>query len=584
MGATKVKQIQPGIPRWRFALVAACLVVMCGALVVHLAKLQVVPSEDRGFEFLQEEGRARTLRTESIAAYRGSIVDRNGEQLAVSTPVSTVWANPKQLAQAADRLPQLASALGMSEKALRAKLKNYRNKEFMYLKRRVDPSEAQQVLALDVPGVFERSEYRRYYPAGEVAAHIVGFTDIDDRGQEGMELAFDEWLNGTPGKKRVVKDLKGRVVQDLALLEEAQPGGNLQLTIDLRLQYLAYRELKAAVAENNASSGSMVILDADTGDVLAMVNQPSFNPNDRKTAKPGTTRNRAITDQIEPGSVMKALTMMAALESGRFTPASVFQTSPGWIHIGGKTFKDPVNYGSLDLAGILMKSSQVGTTKLAMELEPDAVRDLFYRAGLGESVGTGFPGESAGKLPSRTRWHPVERANFAFGYGLTVSALQLAQAYNVIANKGVKKSVNLVVGDAAVHTEEQVVEEKVAKQVVRMMTTVTGDAGTGKRARVEGYTVAGKTGTARKVTSKGYSEDRHRSVFAGFIPADEPRLVAAIVVEDPGNEKYHGGDVAAPVFGKVMESAMRMLGESPESDRDPAKQLAAQVQKRETAI
>lgn len=581
MGATKKQQIQPGIARWRFALVAVLLCLLALALVVHLARLQVLPEAERGYRFLQDQGRARTIRTEEIAAYRGSIVDRNGELLAVSTPVHSLWANPQLLREAsADELRKLAEALEMKPASLAKRLQKYSHKEFMYLRRHLSPEQAGEVRGLDLAGVYSRKEYRRFYPAGEVVAQLLGFTNIDDRGQEGLELAYDDWLSGQPGAQQVVKDLKGRTVQDLATQREARPGRDLRLSIDMRLQYLAYRELKKAVAENGAASGFMVILDTRSGDVLAMANQPSFNPNNRRGVKAAAMRNRALIDQFEPGSTVKPLTALAALESGRYRPHTPIDTSPGYIRLPGKTLVDPVNYGLIDLTKVITKSSQVGITKIALDLEPNSLRELFYRLGLGEAVGSGFPGEAAGILPSRSRWHPIERANFAFGYGLTVNAVQLVQAYNTLANAGLKRPVSLVLSGEKPEAEpERVIESELAAQVTAMLETVI-DRGTGRRAAVEGYRVAGKTGTAHKVGSEGYIDNRYRSVFAGFIPADNPRLAAVVVIDDPSHEKYGGGEVAAPVFGSVMAGAMRLL-QVPPAELTPAEQqLAAQLNDR----
>ncbi|WP_308366566.1 MULTISPECIES: penicillin-binding transpeptidase domain-containing protein [unclassified Microbulbifer] len=584
MGAVKKQQPQPGIARWRFALVAVLLCLLALALVLHLARLQVLPEEERGYRFLQDQGRARTIRSEEIAAYRGAILDRNGELLAVSTPVHSLWANPELLREAgADELRRLAAALEMKPADLAKRLEKYRNKEFMYLRRHLSPDQAGRALSLDIAGVYSKKEYRRFYPAGEVVAQLLGFTNIDDRGQEGLELAYDQWLSGEPGRQQVVKDLKGRTVQDLATEREARPGRDLRLSIDMRLQYLAYRELKRTVAENEASSGLMVILDTRSGDVLAMASQPSFNPNNREGTPAAAMRNRALIDQFEPGSTIKPLTALAALESGRYQSHTPIDTSPGYIRLPGKTLVDPVNYGQLDLTGVITKSSQVGITKVAMDLEPNVLRELFYRLGLGEAVGSGFPGEVAGILPSRSRWHPIERANFAFGYGMTVNAVQLAHAYSVVANAGLKRPVSLVLSeDKKADEAERVVEEPLARQVTAMLETVIGPRGTGKHAAVEGYRVAGKTGTVHKVGSQGYVDNRYRSVFAGFIPADRPRLAAVVVIDDPKHAKYYGGEVAAPVFGAVMAGAMRLLQVPPAEVASPEQQLARRLELRGT--
>jgi len=480
----------------------------------------------------------------------------------------------KKAQLAAENLALLAQRLGMSAVALKKRLALYKNKEEMKLVRhQLTPEKAQAVLDLGFVSVRAREEYKRYYPAGEVAAHLVGFTGIDDRGQEGMELAFDDWLYGAAGSKQVLKDRKGQVIKELQLIESEKPGSNLALSIDLRLQYIAYRELKAAMKKFRAKSGSVVVLDVQTGEVLAMVNQPSFNPNDRSRLKAGSTRNRAVTDLLEPGSVMKPLTMVAALESGKFHAGTVIDTSPGYLRIGRKTFVDHRNYGKLDLSGILAKSSQVGTTKIAMQLEPEAIRGVFERVGLGLSPGTGFPGESSGLLPSKRRWRDVETATLAFGYGMAATPLQLASAYAVLANNGIKKQASLLKISKADGVlpglEEQVIDKKIVASVRQMMKAVIGKEGTGTRAAIDTYEVAGKTGTSHKVGAGGYQKDRYVGLFAGMAPADKPRLVTVVVIDDPRGEDYYGGLVAAPVFSKVTAEALRLMSVPPLKVQEP---------------
>ena len=524
----------------------------------HIAGLQVLTDVDKGFQFLQGQGQARTVRTESIPAYRGVITDSRGEPLAVSTPVITLWANPQVIDSTSSGLTELAKHLSMSRDELQQRLSRYAGKEFMYLARQVTPEQAEEVLRLEIPGVYGQGEYKRFYPAGEVSSQLVGFTNIDDHGQEGMELAFDDFLTGVPGAKKVLKDLKGRVIKDLALIRSEKPGQNLALSIDLRLQYTAYRELKAAVAKHKAASGSVVMLDVQTGEILAMANQPSFNPNDRSRMSSDSLRNRAITDLVEPGSTMKPLTVLAALESGKFVPETVIDTNPGSIRVGRKTFYDHRNYGLIDLTTLLMKSSQVGTTKLALQMEPTHVRDMFFRMGLGQSPGTGFPGESPGSLPEHRRWKPVERANFAFGHGLSATALQLAQAYSVLANDGMRKPLSLLKTDR-VPEGEQVVDAKLVSRLREMMSSVTRAGGTATRAAIPSYEVAGKTGTVHKVGKSGYEKNRYVALFAGMVPADNPRLVTVVIINDPQGGEYFGGAVAAPVFATVTADALRML-------------------------
>ena len=539
------------IARWRVWLVALAVLVLGSALLWRLASLQVLPDTAQGYEFLQGQGQARTLRTESISAYRGVITDRNGEPLAVSTPVETLWADPTLLLQSPERWNELARALELSEAELEARLSRYSGKEFMYLRRHLPPQAAEAVLALEIPGVYSQREYRRYYPAGEVAAHLVGFTDIDDRGQEGMELAYDAWLSGESGAKQVLKDLRGRTVKELQLVKSARPGRNLALSIDLRLQYLAHRELKAAVLKNNAKGGSLVIMDVQTGEVLAMTNQPAYNPNDRSGLRSEALRNRALTDLFEPGSTMKPLAVMAALETGRFSPSSLINTAPGYVQVGRKTLLDPVNYGTLDLSGVIAKSSQVGMTKLALELEPSTVRNMYQRLGLGQA-------ESVGTLPTYERWRPIQRATYAFGYGLNLTAMQLVNAYSTVASGGVKRTPSLLRVDE-VAAGERVVDEELARQVTAMLRRAVSTEGTARRAEIPAYPVAGKTGTVHKVGEGGYVENRYIASFVGMAPADNPRIVAAVIIDEPSDERYFGGQVAAPVFSSVAEGALRLL-------------------------
>lgn len=551
---------------WRFWIIAVALALLGLALVGRLLSLQVLSVGDRDYHFLQRQGDARTHRTVSLPAYRGMITDRNGQPLAVSTPVTSLWAHPPTLAEHADRLPELAKALGMPLADLRKRVEKPSSRDFIYLRRHLSPAEADQILALAVPGVSGLSEYRRYYPAGEVAAHIVGFTNVDDQGQEGMELAFDARLRGEPGAKRVVRNRSGQVIRDLGLVRAARPGGDLQLTIDLRLQYLAYRELRAAMTRTKAQSGSVVVLDSRSGDILAMANWPSFNPNDRSRIRPSHLRNRAMTDLLEPGSTAKPFTLVAALESGRYTPTTPINAAPGYIQVGDKVLKDPVNYGQLDVTGVLAKSSQVGITRIAMTLEPDVIRAVLARVGLGEASGTGFPGESTGRLPQPRRWSAIEHATMAFGYGFAVTPLQVAQAYAVLANDGVRQPVALVRG-AALPPGQRVIDSQVNAQIVDMLAAVARQGGTATRANVPGYAIAGKTGTSRKVAQTGgYSEKNYMALFAGMAPASDPHLVSVVVIDDPQGGEYYGGLVAAPVFAGVMKDALRLMQVMPDDE------------------
>lgn len=560
------KSVKKVIPRWRYYLVMLGLASLPILVTGKIAQLQVMPSEERGVGFLQTQGDVRAIREEVIPAHRGLITDRNGEPLAVSTPVITLIANPKYMQTAATDadLARLAAAMDMSVAALKARLKHYRNKSFMRLARQISPADAEKILSLRIPGVSGQQEYKRFYPAGEVTAQLVGITDIKDQGREGMELAYDSWLTGEPGSKKVMKDRAGRIIKDISLVKSASPGEALRLSIDLRVQYAAYRALKASVAKHQAKSGSVVVLDIETGEVLAMANQPSFNPNDLSNLKSNATRNRAITDQMEPGSTVKPFTLLAALESGKFVLNTKVDTSPGYLRVTYKTFVDPKNYGVLDLAGILTKSSQVGTTKVALALDPDETRGLFERVGFGEPIGSGFPGEIVGELPGHRTWDPVTQATFAFGYGLSASSLQMARAYSVLANDGLRREISLVALDEPPESI-RVVDAGITQDVRQMLQAAAGASGTGKRAMIDGYSVGGKTGTLHKVKAGGgYDEDRYMSVFAGLSPVDNPRLVTIVVIDEPRDGDYFGGLVAAPVFSEVTGNALRLLQVTPD--------------------
>src|SRR5690554_4995232 len=558
------------VARWRFYSVTLLMAVAGLLLVWHVATLQVLPDTDKGFEFLQDQGQSRTLRTETIVAYRGVITDRNGEPLAVSTPVTSLWVNPKILMQAPERWAELAQALEWNKAELEAKLARFSQREFMYLQRHMPPQAAETILAKDIPGVYKQTEYRRYYPAGDVTAHLVGMADIDDRGQEGMELAYDAWLSGENGKKEVLKDLHGRTVKELQLIKSARPGQSLTLSIDLRLQYLAHRELKSAVEKSGAAAGSLVILDVQTGEVLAMANQPSYNPNDRSHARGAGLRNRAITDVYEPGSIMKPLIVLAAMESGKFRASDVIDTNPGYLmHRGKSIARDHRNYGLMDLPMAMAKSSNVAMAKIALELDPNTIRDVYTRLGIGQPIGTGFPGEAAGFVPFLRPTQILERANLSYGYALNTTVLQAAQAFAVIANGGVKRPVSLLRVDQ-VPEGERVIAQEYTEQVKDMLKRVVTTEGTGRRARAISYSVAGKTGTALKTVGGKYDASKQMGSFIGMAPADKPRIVALVVIDEPkGSGMYgNGGYVAAPAFSNVAEHALRMLHVPPDNPSD----------------
>ncbi|MFQ3309163.1 MAG: cell division protein FtsI (penicillin-binding protein 3) [Porticoccaceae bacterium] len=556
------KSVQAVIPKWRYYLVMLFLASLPLVLLVKIAQLQILPSQERGVDFLQNQGDSRAIRNINIPAYRGLITDRNGEPLAISTPVTAIIANPQQIRN--EDVNRIAVAINTPESQLKTKLQRYRKKSFMVLVPQLSSDEAEKILELNILGISAKKTYKRFYPAGEVTAQLVGFTNYKDVGQEGMELAYDDWLTGEKGEKKVVIDRSKRVINDISLIKAAKPGEELRLSIDLRVQYAAYRALKKSVKKHNAKSGSVVVLDVLTGEVLAMVNQPSFNPNDRTHLRQDAVRNRAMTDLMEPGSTVKPFTMMAALESGKFSPETLINTSPGYLKVDYKTFVDPVNYGELSLAGVLAKSSQVGTTKIALELNPEFTRELFQRVGFGEVIGSGFPGETVGNLPAYRKWDQVTQATFAFGYGLSVSSLQLARAYSVLANDGVLKDVSLVALDSE-PTSQRVIDAEISQKVRQMLRAASGVSGTGKRAMIDGYSVGGKTGTLHKVKAGGgYDESRYMSAFAGLSPAVNPRLVTVVVIDEPRDGSYFGGLVAAPVFSEVTGSALRLLQVTPD--------------------
>jgi cell division protein FtsI (penicillin-binding protein 3) len=549
---------------WRSRMATAFLLVCAAVLVARSFQLQVLSNS-----FLMREADARHLRVANIATHRGVIRDRNGEPLAVSTPVDSVWVNPRMLvAAASDSIPQLAAALRVDPNELARRLTRNVDKEFLYLQRHMSPADAESIAQLQIPGVELEREYRRYYPAGEVTGHLVGFTNIDDRGQEGLELAFNQWLAGTPGKKRVLQDRLGRIVEDVERIESPNPGRELTTSIDLRIQYLAYRELKAAVKRNNAESGSVVVLDVETGEVLAAVNQPSYNPNDRSQFAASRYRNRAITDIFEPGSSIKPLVIAAALETGKYNDRSHVDTSPGFVKVGIKVIEDSNNLGRIDLNTIIARSSNVGATKVAMSLPPESLYSVLSDFGLGRLSGSGFPGESAGLLSHYSNWRPISQATLAYGYGLSVTSLQLAQAYSVIAANGVYRPVSLLRVDEP-SIARRVVSVKTADTVLAMLENVVGPGGTGTRAAVAGYRIGGKTGTVKKFAPGGYSEKRYTALFAGVAPVSKPRLAVVVVVDEPSNGIYYGGEIAAPVFSRIVSDALRILAIPPDNLNRP---------------
>ncbi len=543
----------------RVYLVGMIVLALAAGMLGRLWYLQIVDKD-----FLQDQGDARTIRMERINAHRGIIQDRAGKPLAVSTPVLSLWANPSEVLgdEDADRqdLSALTEYLEVDAATFEKKLTSNLSRNFVYLRRHLPPAEAREILELGIRGVYAEREYHRFYPAGEVAAHVVGFTNIDDVGQEGLELSFDKWLAGTPGKKKVLKNLYGEIVRDVKPVAEAQPGKSLSLTIDLRLQYLAYRELKSAVQHFKAKSGSVVVLDVETGHVLAMVNQPSYNPNNRIDLDLAAVRNRALTDVFEPGSTVKPFTVGVALQTGRYSAESTIDTSPGFVRVGNFTIRDPRNRGVLKLDEIIAHSSQVGISRLALDLNEYEVWGMFEQLGFGRDVGSGFPGESTGYLPNHRRWKDIDRATFAYGYGLTVTPIQLAAAYLTIASGGIKRDISMIEGIPT--QEKRVFSQEIARQLKTMLATVVTD-GTATRAAITGYEVAGKTGTVRKIGEDGYQDTQHLAFFAGMAPLDNPRLVGVVLINEPQMDQSGGGTIAAPVFSRVIQNALRILNVPP---------------------
>ena len=548
----------------RFYLLCGVLSFGFVALMARAVYLQIDESAE-----LNQQADSRSIRTKGITTYRGNIVDRNGVELASSVPVKSVWMDVTQIMKESPLLNEsewnnLAVIAQKTPKEFKRWISKRKNRQFVWVARHLDPQKANIVAKLNLPGVYLQNESRRYYPSAEISAHLVGFTSVDDRGQEGLEKSYDEWLTGQAGSEKVLLDLQRHVIEQQKVITEAKTGMELQLSIDARIQAIAYKALKTAVLKHKAKAGALVMIDIETSEILALVSQPSYNPNRFDLRRPELICNRAFTDSFEPGSTAKPFTVLSALEAGVVNPETKIDTSPGRIKIGYKVIPDGKNHGVLNVTGILQKSSNVGVTKLAMMMKDEDFLRSFYSVGFGVDTASGFPGESPGKFQIRPNWSKIEKATLAYGYGFTVTPVQLAQAYAILGAHGIKRPLSLVKQEQTVEGE-RVVTEKAARQVVLMMETVVNEGGAGQKASVEGYRIAGKTGTARKATAGGYGDD-YTVFFAGIAPVSDPKIAMVVFVDEPGSENYYGGQVAAPVFAKVASDTLRLLNIKPDQN------------------
>ncbi|MFK7856979.1 MAG: peptidoglycan D,D-transpeptidase FtsI family protein [Granulosicoccus sp.] len=563
--------IRRGFVLFGFAMLAV-------GLVVRASYLQIFD-----YEFYRGEGEARQLRSVAIPAHRGDILDRSGDPLAISTPIQSLWGVPKELVEQPGAMREVAALLQIDATRLNQRIAQAVEwgKEFIYVKRHVLPETVNKIQQLNIAALSVQREYRRYYPSGSAASHLIGITGIDDEGREGLEMAYDNWLSGEPGSRRVVRDRTGKEITGMDVIKPVLPGKDLRLSIDRQLQYFADRELRKAINQENAESGSVVVMDVRSGEIRAMVNYPSYNPNDMsdRSASDGRQRNRSITDVFEPGSTMKPFTIAAALETGDFNPSSLVFTSPGRYKIGKYEISDIKDYGWLDLRGVVTKSSNVGVSKIARQLDPEQMWSVFDSFGFGRPPGSEFPGEVAGYFNHPTLWHRREQASVSYGYGISVSALQLVRAYAALANDGVMMPVSFLASDD-VPVGHRVIDTSIARDVRSMLESVV-IKGSGKNAQVPGYRVAGKTGTSHRSQSGGYAEDRYVSIFAGFAPVSDPQFAIAVVVHDPKAGQHFGGAVAAPVFKEVMRHGLRLDGIEPDDIDDRRAQLPGSAQQGE---
>ena len=539
------------LPPWRSRLLFLALLLGLGGLIARAVYLQ-------GFhnDFLQQKGDARYGRVVDINAHRGMITDRYGEPLAISTPVESIWISPQDVEATPQQVKQLAQLVGMNTDEVKSHLFDTTH-DFVYLKRQIPPEQAEKIVKLEIPGVSSRREYRRYYPSEDMTAHLLGFTDVDDKGQEGLELELQDKLGGKAGSERVIKDRRGHTVEDVASISAPKPGSDMALSLDSKLQYLAYRELKQAVIQHHAKAGSIVVLDAKSGEVLALANWPSYNPNNRARVELKAMRNHAVTDLFEPGSTMKPFTVSTALDAGKIKPQSVINTENGVFTVGGRKIHDTHPEASLTVSRIIQLSSNVGAAKIALSMTAETFWRGLSDVGFGAQTGSAFPGEASGKLRDYKRWQPIEQANIAFGNGISVNLLQLARAYTVFANDGELKPVTLLRQDTPT-VGKKVFSQATVHAVRDMLELVVSPGGTAPLAQINGYRVAGKTGTAHKVEN-GHYVNKYVASFVGLAPASNPRLIVAVMVDEPSGAQYYGGQVAAPVFSNVMGSALRLL-------------------------
>nr|WP_136250331.1 penicillin-binding transpeptidase domain-containing protein [Ningiella ruwaisensis] len=556
------QNVAPALVQWRFYVVLVCVILVFVCLAVRAAFIQVIQPD-----LLIERGDDRTIRVRDNASYRGLITDRHGQQLAVSVPAQAIYADPKIINErgALDdyrRWQALADVLEIDTDKLIERVDNPKQR-FVYLQRQITPAMARFVEKLAIPGVYLREESKRYYPSGEVSAHVIGFTDVDDKGLEGIERLYNEWLTGTPDKRKIRRDAKGRQIEIIEQ-EEGKKAQDLKLTIDQRIQALAYREIKEATLLYQATSASVVIVDVHTGEILALANTPSYNPNNRETVKSFRVRNRAITDAFEPGSSLKPLAVLAALEFGTADKDSIIDTSPGWMRMGGSRIQDPRNFGEISLTEIIKRSSNMGTSKLALSVRKEFLMDLYYNMGLMSDTGTNMIGESSGIFHERNRWSKFELSTLSFGYGISVTAAQLARMYATIGNGGMKMPLKIIKDMQETEMPERVLSQENAYAVLEMMETVTQTGGSGVKAAVPGYRIAGKTGTSRKAVAGGYGEE-YVNIFAGIAPVSNPQIAVVVLINEPGGDKYYAGDTAAPTFSAIVSGALHMLNIPPDA-------------------